>query len=432
MSFTKFGALVGAFALTASVAATPMPTQAQSTPEQAQRYIVVLNGNVGRVPDVASKMASQHGLKVGHQFGRAIKGFSVSGPKARVQTLTKDSRVAFISEDLPVSAAVNSNGKGNNGNGKGNGKPKPTPTPAPAQQLPTGVDRVNAELNSNQGAGSTVAILDTGIDTDHPDLVNNIVATHSCMKKGKPTPEDDNGHGTHIAGTIAAANNFTGVVGVASEAGLVAVKVLDKNANGYWSDVICGIDWVTANAATYGINVVNMSLSGPGANDNNCGMTNNDAMHQAICSSVAQGITYVVSAGNDNLPVNQFVPAAYDDAVITVSALVDTDGQAGGLGSSTSSGADDTFASYSNYGSSVDIGAPGELIHSTWLNGGYRSIGGTSMAAPHVAGAAALYLTSNPGASWLDVRSNILLQAFTTGYTSSTQHSEPVLNAETL
>lgn len=427
MRLTSVGSIVSATALALSL--TTSPIQAQSPVESTQRYIVVLNGNVGNVPEVAREMANKHGFTAGHSYQQALKGFAMSATPERVALLSQDKRVAFISEDRQVSVTAPI---AKNGNGRGGNKPTPTPAPAPAQSVPTGVNRINAELNANTGAGVTVAVLDTGIDTDHPDLQQNIATAQTCLSRGKPSAEDDNGHGTHVAGTIAAANNDIGVVGVASSAKIASVKVLDKSGNGYWSDIICGIDWVTANADNFAIDVVNMSLSGPGTSDNNCGLQNNDALHQAICSSVAQGLTYVVAAGNDGMPASQFVPASYDDAVITVSALVDTDGQAGGVGVGTSAGADDTFASFSNYGNIVDIGAPGVFINSTWLNGGYNSISGTSMASPHVAGAAALYLATNPDSSWRDVRNGLLSQSFTTGFTNSSYHYETILNAETL
>lgn len=311
--------------------------------------------------------------------------------------------------------------------------PTPSPTPGPLQPIPTGVARIGVN-NTNGGSGITVAVIDTGVDLTHPDLAGKIVASTSCVPT-EGSANDGNGHGTHVAGTIAALDNNFGVVGVAKDAKIAAVKVLNSVGSGTWADVICGIDWVSANAATYNIKVANMSLGGGGVSDGNCGLNNGDALHYAICKSTSAGVTYVVAAGNDGINASSFVPAAYDDTLITVSALADSDGKPGGLGASTGYGADDTFASFSNYGSIVDLGAPGVNIYSTWKNGGYGTISGTSMASPHVAGAAALYFKSNPGSSWTQVRNALRSagEALGSGHTDpSGLHTEPVVKAGSL
>jgi subtilisin family serine protease len=148
-----------------------------------------------------------------------------------------------------------------------------------------------------------------------------------------------------------------------------------------------------------------MSLGGGGEDDGSCGSKDGDAMHAAICESVAAGVTYVVAAGNDSADAAEFTPAAYDE-VITVSALADFNGLPGGGAPSTCrSDVDDTFASFSNYGADVDLIAPGVCIESTWMLGGYNTISGTSMASPHVAGGAALYKATHPSASPAQVKS---------------------------
>ena len=178
-----------------------------------------------------------------------------------------------------------------------------------------------------------------------------------------------------------------------------------------------------------------MSLGGREKSDNDCGNTNGDALHKAICNSRDAGVTYVVAAGNESDDASLHVPSAYDDAVITVSAMADSDGILGGLGAATSYGADDTFATFSNYGSVVDIAAPGVKILSTWKGGGYATISGTSMASPHVAGAVALYLYTNPGASWMTVRDALMTlgEVLGAGHTDpSGLHPEVVLKADAL
>ena len=313
--------------------------------------------------------------------------------------------------------------------------PTPTPTPSgsPSQTVPTGISRIGLN-GTNEGTGIGVAVIDTGIDLTHPDLAVNIVANTTCVD-GTTNGNDDHGHGTHVAGTIAAANNSIGVVGVAPQAKLIAVKTMDSTGTGSYSSIICGVDWITTHAAQYNIKVANMSLIGGGSNDNNCGLTNGDALHQAICNSRNAGVTYVVAAGNSSARIGQFVPASYNDAVITVSALTDSDGISGGTGPATGFGADDTFANFSNYGTNIDLGAPGVDIYSTYFGSGYATMSGTSMATPHVAGAAALYIKTHPSATWTQVRDNLrsLGEANGAGHTDpSGLHPEPVVKANSL
>ena len=308
---------------------------------------------------------------------------------------------------------------------------------ATAQTLPTGVDRVEADLSPtakingvDERVNVDVAVIDTGVDLSHPDLNVYRAGAKNCALLAL-SANDGNGHGTHVAGTIGALDNTTGVVGVAPGARIWPVKVLNDLGSGSNSDVICGIDYVTANASS--IEVANMSLGGSGSDDGNCGKSNNDAMHAAICRSVSAGVTYVVAAGNDAKNASGFTPAAYDE-VITVSALADFDGKSGGLGKPTCrTDVDDTFASFSNYGADVDIIAPGVCINSTWMNGGYNTISGTSMASPHVAGGAALYAVTHAGASPAAVKS-ALQAAGTTDWNNSDDRDaikEKLLNVST-
>jgi subtilisin family serine protease len=383
----------------------PAATPALSADGAPGDYIVVLRDGAGEPGDVAVEMSRTHGLAPSRLYSRAVKGFAASVSAGRLDSLKRDSRVLFVSEDRVVSAAA---------------KHAAAPPP-PSQILPTGIDRINAENLSNNGTGIDVAVLDTGIDLTHPDLKNNIVGGKNCST-GK-SYADGNGHGTHVSGTVAALDNSAGVVGAAPEARLWAVRVLDNSGNGTWSSIICGLDFVLSKAPANGgpIKVVNLSLSGTGASDNDCGRSNKDALHQAICRVRDAGVTVVAAAGNSGRPASGEVPAAYDDAVITVSALVDSDGKVGGQGVATGYGADDTFANFSNYGPEVDIAAPGVNIRSTWKGGGYSTVSGTSMAAPHVSAAAALYLAGHSGAAWTEVRDALKLLAEPAG----SGHSDP-------
>jgi len=331
----------------------------------------------------AKDLGRLYGLTVQFTYSHAFHGFAAHIPDAQLAKLQADPRVVSIVADRYVSIEK---------------KPAPTPTPTPTgQKLPTGINRVDAELSTtakingvDERVDVDVAVIDTGIDIDHPDL--NVVGGVGCVLAG--VLDDDNGHGSHVAGTIGAKDNDLGVVGVAPGARLWAVKVLNKRGSGTWSQIICGIDWVTANAAT--IEVANMSLSGAGIDDGEC---NDGGMHEAICNSVAAGVTYVVAAGNNATDAATRVPAAYDE-VITVSALADGDGLPGGLQNpSCTSEVDDTFAYFSNFGADVDLIAPGVCIYSTYKGGGYATMSGTSMASPHVAGAAALYKATHSSAT---------------------------------
>lgn len=395
------------------------------------QYIVVFKDKVIDADLETDNIVKTRKIEKIHAYNSAIKGFAAKISGTELEKIKNDPRVEFVAEDRAVytSDYIFENESSSE---KISASRKSSAQTQPPQNIPTGIDRINAENLLNKGAGVGVAVIDTGIELSHPDL--KIVANKNCLSSRK-NGNDDNGHGTHVAGTIAALNNSIGVVGVAPEAKLIAVKVLNQNGSGTWSSVICGIDWVTANAPKYNIKVANMSLGGGGTSDNNCGYTNNDPLHKAICKSRDAGVTYVVAAGNENKLASTSVPAAYDDAVITVSALADSDGISGGTGSPTAYGADDTFATFSNYGNVVDLGAPGVDIYSTYKGKSYKTISGTSMATPHVSGAAILYIKNNPSSTWSQVRDGLkaLAENIGFGHTDPSQlHPEPVVLADSL
>jgi subtilisin len=368
--------LLGGSGLAAN-AAVPAPAD-----PGAGNYVVVLHDSAS-ARTVASAHAERFGLDVGHVYTSALQGYSATMPASVAALVEAAPAVAWVQKDRPVATT--------------------------AQSLPTGINRSNADASptakingADERVDVDVAVIDTGVDLSHPDLNVYRAGAKNCSL-GAISANDLNGHGTHVAGTVGALDNTNGVVGMAPGARIWPVKVLTDAGTGLNSDVICGIDYVTANADK--IEVANMSLGGGGKDDGNCGNTSNDAMHKAICRSVAAGITYVVAAGNDAKDAKDFTPAAYDE-VITVSALADFNGQPGGGAPSTCrSDVDDTFANFSNYGADVDIIAPGVCINSTWMLGGYDTISGTSMASPHVAGGAALYKAKNPSATPSQVKS---------------------------
>ncbi len=347
--------------------------------EPRSAFLVVLQDDQASPRTVGEEMMRRHGGSLGYVYEHALKGFSISLPDEAARSIARDQRVASIERDQVVRTT--------------------------SQAIPTGVSRTFALDNSKLSIETTnprvdvdIAVIDTGIDAAHPDL--NVFAQTNCTG-GSPLKEsckngsasDGNGHGTHVAGSAAALDNGIGVVGMAPGARLHAVKVLNDRGSGYMSWIVAGIDWVTARADT--IEVANMSLG--------CECSS-AAQDKAITNSVAAGVTYAVAAGNSDKDAATFSPANHPD-VITVSALADFDGEAGGIVGKAASppycrvDQDDTLADFSNFGSLVELAAPGVCIQSTWPGGGYNTISGTSMASPHVAGAAALLASTRSTAT---------------------------------
>lgn len=334
------------------------------------RTIVVLEDDVDVVA-TAQRLLAPRGLVPSHVYRHALSGFAVDGDPAVLADLALDPAVAYVELDRPVRTA--------------------------AQALPRGVQRIDAVAAAGIGGrrelAVDIAIIDTGIAA-HGDL--RIGGRFDCTDRSiEPTVEwvsyavfgtcksggtDTDGHGTHVAGTAGARDNGSGVVGVAPGARLWSVRVLERTSGGRLSDVIAGIDTVAGRADT--IEVANISLVAEGRSA---------AMDDAITGATEAGVVVVVAAGNGRTNAGGVTPANSPDA-ITVSAITDLDGLPGARRSCSGDclGGDDRFASYSNFGSVVDIAAPGSFILSTTLDNGLATLSGTSMAAPHVAGAAAL------------------------------------------
>lgn len=354
-----------------------LPSVAVAAPRDASSLIVVFRDDVANPRAAAADLAAEHGLRLTFVYEHALKGFAAEVPAGRAAALARDARVAYVEADQIARTS--------------------------AQIVPTGVRRIFADADQTiDGADDLrvnvdVAIIDTGIDLDHPDL--DVVASIDCTG-GNPLRascgsggDDDNGHGTHVAGTVAAIDDGVGVVGVAPGARLHAVKVLRSDGSGYISGIVAGIDWVTARAST--IEVANMSLGCECASA---------AMDSALAKSVDNGVAYAVAAGNNDGDASTFSPANHPD-VLTVSALADFNGLSGGGAAPTCrSDVDDTLADFSNWGSKIEIAAPGVCILSTVPGGGWDDrYSGTSMASPHAAGALALLASSRPTGSQADV-----------------------------
>lgn len=333
-------------------------------------YIVVMKDDfLSSQQSLAEKVQSE-GATIEHVFDHVLPGFAVNVPNDKVlETIIQNPNVDYVQPDVEVEVF--------------------------AQNLPTGVNRIDGDLSltkSGDGRGSVnadIAILDTGIDLNHPDLN---VFKQVTFVPGTSNGNDDDGHGTAVAGVAAAKDNSQGVVGVAPGARLWAIKVLDSNGMGSSSDIIKGIDYVTEHADE--IDVVNLSFGAVGKND---------ALHNAIIRSVEAGVTYAAAAGNEGKDASNVFPASYPE-VIAVSAIVDTDGKCGGISTTgTTAGKDDTLASFSNYGPVVDLAAPGVLVKTTTIGDSYMSFSGTSAATAHVTGALALYKSQHSGASPSDI-----------------------------
>lgn len=317
---------------------------------------------VGMVREIGENILAENGVKdfkIEQTYGQAVAGIAVRLSEGEAAALRNDPRVDYIEPDRIVML----------------GKPGTDGGGSTGQEVPYGITRVG----SASGAGKTAWVIDTGIDLDHPDLNVDVARSVTMFTSGRDasSADDGNGHGSHVAGTIAAKNNTTGVIGVAYDATVVAVKVLDSRGSGSYSGVIAGVDYVAANGKTG--DVANMSLGGPVS----------QALDDAIVAAAGKGIKFALAAGNESTDANNSSPARVNHAnIYTVSAM----------------DSKDAFASFSNYGNPpVDFCAPGVSIKSTWKDGAYNTISGTSMASPHVAGLLLLgniatdgYVTGDP------------------------------------
>ena len=377
--------------VTPSAGAGPIAADdTRGVPDVAGEYIVVLDDRAD-TSAVVTRHRQREGTRATRTFGRAFTGFTARLDRAQRAALLADPNVAAVVPDEVIELA--------------------------AQTIPTGVSRIGTRTNAtadidgvDQRVNADVAIVDTGIAL-HPDL--NVAGGYDCSTTDRTRWRDVEGHGTHVAGTVGAIDNDFGVVGVAPGVRLWAVKILNDDGYGKLSWYVCGLDWILAqrdpdDSSRPRIEAVNMSVTKWGSDDVACGTKNDDILHAAICRVVAGRITVVAAAANDSGSAARRVPAAYNE-VITVSALADTDGKPGALGGNRcyswgTYDKDDTFADFSNYGSDVDIIAPGKCIWSTRPAGRYAYLSGTSMAAPAVTGAVALYKAGRPNASPLEVR----------------------------
>lgn len=370
----------------------PISTRTGAALAQARAAEVQRVAQVDRTVD---RLAGQHGIQLGMRYHDAIQGFAASLNGAQVAALRANPAVGSVTAVRPIFLA--------------------------GETVPNGVKRIGADPGTSPVpnlSGVNVAVLDTGIRYIPGDPELNVNSTgidctndeRSGLTGHRAWEDQDsfNGHGTHVAGTLGARDTDSGIVGVAPGVRLFSVRIFAPdvwgNMVGDTETVTCGIDWVasthslTPPARTQPIDVANMSIQGPIASGDgpscSSAASTADPEHAAICQATGLGVTFVVAAGNSSRNAAGTVPAVFD-SVITVSALNDYDGKPGALAgpNSCSPEPDDSFASYSNYGAPVDLIAPGSCIQSLGRRGGTtRQMSGTSMATPHVSGAAARYV----------------------------------------
>jgi subtilisin len=394
----RLGALAAAVAAAVAVLAPGLTRPVSAAPPSGDYIVTIRDGLDARA--FAAAADARSGVEVKQVYSVALPGFHAQLTAAAKSQLAQDPGVRFVSPNRTFKAF--------------------------AQALPTGVDRIEGDLSTVFAAGAPVttpvAVLDSGVTPD-PDL-NVQTAGQNCL--GGVGWSDLNGHGTHIAGIIGAKNNADGVVGVAPGAPIYPVQVLNRSANGSDASILCGIEWVATVGRALGVRVANLSAGTFGDDDGQCGLTNADPVHVAICHATAAGALFVVAAGNDGGAITLTVPASYDE-VLTATWMTDYNGSPAKVAppAGCNLGSDDRASTSSSWAYDDDkdhvLAAPGSCITSTSNTGGTVVMSGSSMAAPHVAGTVALCLdrgacSGTPAAIMQKVRADAAARPSTYGF----------------
>lgn len=335
--------------LSAAVHAQPMGSLAAEEREMIRdSWIFVFHESVPRaeVPFLAQRLSASVGAHSGHVYQSSIRGFSARmSAQAAAQLAAKNPQIKYYEADQ-IARAIAKPSRGGGG------------TSSPSQAVPWGIDRVKGGIGRR--CTGSAWVIDTGIDQTHPDLNVDTERSRNFVSSGVPKVTDGNGHGTHVAGTIGAKNNDIGVVGVCPGALVIGLRVLNDRGSGTWSDVLAGIDWVGAQGNSE--DVANMSLGGGYS----------QAINEAVISASSQ-VKFALAAGNEATNASTRSPASAEGSnIFTVSAM---------------DGGDNFAISFSNYGNPpIDYAGPGVGVLSTYKGGSYKTLSGTSMAAPHVAG----------------------------------------------
>lgn len=355
-----------ALGITGSALAAETAISPQLIQESKGSYICVFREDVphSNVPEMAADIAREHAGSVRFVYQHALQGFSLNVPEQAVANIERKPSIAYCGKN-GIAWAI---GEHTKADAQGSRPASHVP-----QQIPYGIERVGGPIS---GAGKHAWVIDTGVDLSNPDLN---VGPGANFVRGKSTTQDGHGHGTHVAGTIAAIDNDIDVVGVAAGATVHPVRVLDNSGSGLIDWIIAGVDYVAANAQPG--DVANMSLGAVG---------HFQSLHDAIMNTADLGIFFAIAAGNSSDDASRYEPAHIEHPNVYTVSAVDLY---------------DTFAGFSNYGNPpVDFAAPGVGVTSNQVGGGVITYSGTSMATPHVAGLL-LLLSGKPnvgGMAWGD------------------------------